>query len=251
MVPRARQWLRRWDLQQSGYLPEREDRFRAMFDIVQTLLPVRFRAVDLACGPGSLSQRLLERFPRARVLAVDFDPVLLAIGRAALGTMGGSLSWAEADLRSPDWTRALPERRCDAVLTTTALHWLSPDRLRRLYRTLAGRLRRGGIFLNGDRMGYGAELPTLRRATERVHLARSRARRHTRAESWDEWWDAVEREPRFGPLVRERLRRYGARHADPPETPFPDHERWLRAAGFREVSTVWQRLDDRVLVAIR
>ena len=58
-------WLRRWDAQQEGYVPEREARFAAMLDALAELLPASFVALDLACGPGSISQRLLARF-RAR-----------------------------------------------------------------------------------------------------------------------------------------------------------------------------------------
>jgi trans-aconitate methyltransferase len=79
-------WLRRWDAQQEGYVPEREARFTAMFDALAELLPASFVALDLACGPGSISQRLLARFPDAQAIAVDIDPVMLAIGRRALGT---------------------------------------------------------------------------------------------------------------------------------------------------------------------
>ena len=53
------EWLRRWDAQQEGYVPEREARFAAMFDAVAELLPAAFVALDLGCGPGTLSQRLL------------------------------------------------------------------------------------------------------------------------------------------------------------------------------------------------
>src|SRR5260221_2404109 len=42
--------------------------FRSVLD---TLLPQHFVALDLACGPGSMSQRLLSRFPQARCVAVD------------------------------------------------------------------------------------------------------------------------------------------------------------------------------------
>lgn len=80
-------WLRRWDAQQEGYVPERESRFMAMFDALAGLLPASFVALDLACGPGSISARLLARFPAARAIAVDMDPVMLAIGRNALGAV--------------------------------------------------------------------------------------------------------------------------------------------------------------------
>lgn len=72
-------WLRRRDLQQEGYVPEREARFTAILDALAELLPASFVALDLACGPGSISQRLLDRFPEAHAVAVDLDPVLLAI----------------------------------------------------------------------------------------------------------------------------------------------------------------------------
>ncbi|MDQ3830748.1 MAG: class I SAM-dependent methyltransferase [Candidatus Tectomicrobia bacterium] len=91
-------WLRRWDVQQSGYLPDREARFTAMLDVLDILLPETFVALDLACGPGAISQRLLSRFPKARSIAVDLDPVLLTMGQAVLGDMGGRLRWVDADL---------------------------------------------------------------------------------------------------------------------------------------------------------
>jgi len=56
-------WLQRWDAQQEGYVPEREARFTATFDTLAELLPTSFVELDLACGPGSISQRLLARFP--------------------------------------------------------------------------------------------------------------------------------------------------------------------------------------------
>ncbi len=40
-------WLRRWDVQQDGYVPEREARFAAMFDALAALLPGTFVALDL------------------------------------------------------------------------------------------------------------------------------------------------------------------------------------------------------------
>ena len=102
-------WLRRWDEQQEGYVPEREARFTAMFDPLAELLPTSFVVLDLACGLGSISQRLLARFPDAQAIAVDIDPVMLAIGRGALGTVDDRLRWIEADLASPDWLQALGE----------------------------------------------------------------------------------------------------------------------------------------------
>ena len=39
------QWLQRWDAQQTGYLPNREARFTAMFDVLEVLMPPDFVAL--------------------------------------------------------------------------------------------------------------------------------------------------------------------------------------------------------------
>jgi trans-aconitate methyltransferase len=55
--------LARWDRQQEGYIKEREERFEIMFDVLEATLGDKFTVIDAACGPGSLSRRLLDRFP--------------------------------------------------------------------------------------------------------------------------------------------------------------------------------------------
>jgi predicted RNA methylase len=99
----GQEWLRRWDQMQTSYLPEREKRFQVMLDVLDVLFPGSFVAVDLACGPGSLSQRLLACFPRANCIAVDLDPVLLTLGLSVLGVLQGRLRWSELDIREPGW----------------------------------------------------------------------------------------------------------------------------------------------------
>ena len=67
-----------WDRQQAAYIAEREARFNAQLDVLALAAGQDFHVVDLACGPGSLSLRILQRFPQARVTAIDLDPLLLA-----------------------------------------------------------------------------------------------------------------------------------------------------------------------------
>lgn len=246
-------WLRRWDAQQEGYVPEREARFTAMFDALDELLPASFVALDLACGPGSISQRLLARFPDARAIAVDFDPVMLAIGRGALGTADGRLRWIEADLASPGWLEALGETRIDAALSTTALHWVWPEPLARLYRDLGRLLRPGGVFLNGDHMAFGPALASFARLSQRALGGQwSDASFAARGiETAEQWWDALALEPAFASLLAERTRLFAGKRRQEKSPDFDFHVAALRDAGFREVGTIWQVLSDRVLLAVR
>jgi SAM-dependent methyltransferase len=249
-----REWLRRWDAQQEGYVPERERRFTAMFDAVAALLPASFVALDLACGPGSISQRLLARFPEARVIAVDIDPVLLAVGRGALGTADGRLRWVDADVASPEWLETLGESQVDAVLSTTALHWLTLEPgLDRLYRDLGRLLPKGGLFLNGDNMSYSPALPSIGRLSQRVMDEQwtDAAFAARGIETAEQWWAAISAEPGIQPLLDERTRRFAGKRRPDFSPGFDVHTATLYDAGFSEVGTIWQVLSDRLLLAVR
>ncbi len=241
-------WLNRWEAQQGSYMPDREARFAVIVDALEAVCGPSPSVVDLGSGPGSLARRILERLPAARVSAIDMDPVLLAIGRNALGDLGGRLHWLDADLRS-DWSLG-PDVQVDAAVSTTALHWLPMEALAALYSRLAGVIREGGAFINGDRIEFPPELPRLA-AAARWLRDRTTPSSPAGAESWEEWWAAVEREPGLAAAVAERRRR----HHDHPDHEHPadlsTHVSALRSAGFTEAGTIWQHLADRVLVAVR
>src|SRR5579872_7473573 len=75
-------WQRRWDAQQELFLPDREDRFAAMLDVVEASGATAPAVLDLAGGTGSITRRVLARFPSATSVVLDTDPALLAIAAA-------------------------------------------------------------------------------------------------------------------------------------------------------------------------
>lgn len=246
-------WLRRWDAQQAGYLPDREERFTAMLDVLEVALPPNFVAVDLCCGPGSLAQRLLARFPQAQVIAIDYDPVLLALGRAALGTQNGRLRWLEGNLLDPGTLpAALGGTAVDAVLSTTALHWLPDPDLQRVYCQLAEQIRPGGVLLNGDNLGLPDNQQALQSIsntlTERFRAA---AFQNQGVENWQQWWAALATEPGLEPLIIERERRFQPAPVQERPASIQVHTDALLAAGFREVGVIWQHLDNMIILAVR
>ena len=250
-------WLRRWDAMQTAYIPEREARFQAMFDLLQAQAEeVGGResqvVIDLACGPGAISGRLLERFPHARCIGVDFDPALLALGQGALGDLGGRLRWVEADLRDPGWLERLGESPVDAILSSTALHWLNSSDLARLLRQLAMLIRPGGVFLNGDHIWLGPQYPALGQVMRRVKEQRQgEAMMRLGAEDWQHWWQEFAAEPELEQLVLERNRRFARHGAESTEPITEFFLAGLYDAGFREAAIVWQSFDHGVLMAIR
>jgi SAM-dependent methyltransferase len=249
----ARAWIERWDAQQQEYLPDREDRFTAIIDAVEEIAgrpdPL---VLDLGSGPGSLAVRLLRRLPQATVLAIDADPLTLALGRAAFADTAG-LEFRDLDLRAAGWSAGLClDRRPDAAVSTTALHWLTQPALAALYAELAGLLRPGGVLLDGDHFGEDDDAPVLRRL-DRALLEREERRRFPagHGESWTDWWAAAAADPALAPLHAERTaRRVDAEHHGSPAGRLSVHEDALRAAGFAEVGTLWQRGENRVLCGV-
>ncbi|WP_221347991.1 class I SAM-dependent methyltransferase [Streptomyces beigongshangae] len=241
-------WQESWDRQQEWYMPDREERFRIMLDMVEALVGPEPRVLDLACGTGSITARLLERFPKAVSTGVDLDPALLTI---AEGTFAGDdrVAFVTADLTDPGWPALLPYGSYDAVLTATALHWLHREPLEVLYGQVAGLVRDGGVFLNADHM--------VDETTPRINAA-DRVQRHARMDGaksagaldWAEWWRLAAADPVLaGPTAR-RFEIYGE-HAEG-DTPSAEwHARTLRAAGFAEAREVWRSPSDALVLALR
>ncbi|MFE9861583.1 class I SAM-dependent methyltransferase [Streptomyces sp. NPDC005506] len=241
-------WQQSWDRQQEWYMPDREERFRVMLDMVEAVVGPEPRVVDLACGTGSITDRLLKRFPEATSTGVDLDPALLAIAR---GSFAGDerATFVTADLKDPEWVERLPHDTYDAVLTATALHWLRSEPLTTLYGQLAGLVRDGGVFMNADRM--------IDTATPRINAA-ERAHRHAAMDGakaagaldWADWWALAAEDPVLAAPTAERYKIYGE-HADGDMPSARWHAETLRAAGFGEARAVWASPSDSLVLAMK
>ncbi|ALC27577.1 class I SAM-dependent methyltransferase [Streptomyces sp. CFMR 7] len=243
-----RSWQESWDRQQEWYMPDREERFRVMLDMVEAVVGPAPRVLDLACGTGSITDRLLRRFPDATSTGVDLDPALLAIAR---GTFEGDdrVTFVTADLKDPEWTAWLPHTSYDAVLTATALHWLHREPLAALYGQLGKLVRDGGVFMNADR--------TIDPDTPRINAA-ERAHRHAgmdRAKAagaldWADWWALAAADPVLAGPTAERFAIYGE-HADGDMPSAAWHARTLLDSGFGEARTVWASPSDSLVLAVK
>ncbi|WP_329561661.1 class I SAM-dependent methyltransferase [Kitasatospora sp. NBC_01266] len=241
-------WQRSWDQQQEWYLPEREERFRVMTDLVEAVGGATPRVLDLACGTGSISRRLLTRLPGARSVGVDLDPALLAIAEGSFAA-DPRVELVTADLRDPRWTAALPEGPFDAVVTATALHWLDTPDLLRLYRELAGLLRPGGLFLNADHCPQ-PDTPLLNAADRAQQQLRQQQERAAGVLDWAQWWQAAAAEPRLAEQVAARSTVYRD-HKDGAIHPVEWQTAQLREAGFSEAGLAWRSVSDAMVAAIR
>ncbi len=249
----ARAWIERWDHQQQGYLPDREERFTALIDALEDAVgrpdPL---VIDLGCGPGSLAVRVLARLPKATVVAIDADPLTMTLGRVAFKDLAG-LRFVDADLRVTGWSAGLGlDRRADAVVSTTALHWLTQDALVSTYAEAARLLAPGGVLLNGDHMREDDTAPTLTRLGRAMTARREQRYLSTnRIETWEGWWAAVAADPDLAALSAERdARDVDSEHHGSPAGLLSVQTQALRAAGFTEIGILWQYGFNRLLCAV-
>jgi trans-aconitate methyltransferase len=241
----AQSLVARWDAQQGRYLPGREERFQTMLDVVERIAgPSGLRVLDLCCGTGSISRRVLDRFPDASIVAVDMDPAHLELGRR---TLGERVEWLDADLRGSEWAAGLEPGSFDAVLSATAIHWFQPEEVVALYRTLAELLGTGRVFANADHMPVSSE-PIA--ALSQELLDSWQEAQLAEGEDYYDYRDALREDPTLRPLVEEGDRRF----ADKPTgvaASIAFHREALAMAGFSTADEVWRHHADAILVAVR
>ena len=112
--------------------------------------------VDAGCGTGRVTEHLLERVPRGRVIAVDADPAMVEKARAVLGE--------RAEVRHADLLELPLDEPVDAILSTATFHWVLDHP--RLFRRLLGLLRPGGQLV--AQCGGAGNIVGLLRATDQV-----------------------------------------------------------------------------------
>ena len=153
-------WFARWEAMQNCYIPHRLYRFDLMLKLADLTREDKVHILDLGCGPGALSLCALRHYPNASVVAADFDPVMLAIGQGVAET--NRVQFVQVDLRQGDWWKPY-EETFDLIVSSTALHWLSKENMKRLYTRTYQALKPGGSSLT--RIIWPATIPTYRPTT--------------------------------------------------------------------------------------
>lgn len=219
------------------FVPEREEQIAAVLGLIPD--PGDGLLVDLCCGEGLLSKALLERFPLARVLALDLSPTMLAQARATCADHSGRFDTRPFDLADRSW-RAFSEP-VRAFVSSLAIHHLDGEGKRELYRDLAAALAPGGALVIAD---------LVQPATP--------ASQALAAKAWD---DAVRRRSLelsggLGPyekFIGMSWNLWAETEPDPIDKPSPllDQLRWLEEAGLNGVDVAWLKAGHAVFGGTR
>nr|ADC35953.1 UbiE/COQ5 methyltransferase [uncultured bacterium 98] len=160
--------------------------------------------LDVGCGTGRITERLLERLPDGRAIAIDQSANMIDAARGYLGTgFAGHVAFVQAD------AAALPfASKADAILSTATFHWIRDHD--RLFASLGAALKPGGRLV-AQCGGAG----NLERIHERCRALIGRAPYSRYFSDWSDPWEFAD-----APATEARLRRAG----------FVDIHTWIEAA---------------------
>lgn len=187
-------------------IPHREEGYAALLEF----LPATVRTIaDLGTGDGYLLDQLRSARPGVSGIAVDFSDEMLRRARQRFAaTDDVTVVEHDLDVPLPDWGPF------DAVVSGFAIHHVSDDRKRALYREVFRVLGPGGVFLNLE------------------HVASPTPELH------DAFLYAIDSSP----------------DGDDPSNklaPVEDQLAWLRAAGFGQVDCHWKWRELALLAGVK
>jgi trans-aconitate methyltransferase len=178
-------WVDRWDRMQQRYLSRRSERFDIMINLIRSTQHNVSHIIDLGCGTGSVSLMALKAFPDSTLTGIDFDPSMLLLAQERLKPFGNRANVELTNLRDPKWLASVSSP-VDAVVSATALHWLSPQQLAILYEQIATVMKPGGMFLNADHVG--SQCTSIQTAWEAEKAETREQEGFGNNEDWDSFW---------------------------------------------------------------
>jgi hypothetical protein len=146
---RSEEHVEGWDAIRSRLDPLREAGFRAMLDQLSGDRFAPLRVVDLGAGDGKVASLVLDWYPSAAVVLVDFSEAMMAKGERGLARFGDRFRYLDWDMNVGEWPADL-SAPIDAVVSSAAIHHLDNDRKRWLAQAVFDRLALGGVYANSD-----------------------------------------------------------------------------------------------------
>ena len=171
--------------------------------------------VDLGAGEGPYLADCLRAYPEARGTWLDSSEPMLERARESLAELGDRVTFVVA---SADELPGAGIEPADVVVSSRALHHLTPDALARTYSEVRVLLANGGWFFNLDHVGAEGD--------------------------WEQRYRRIREQ-----FTGRRRRELQPHREDEPLQAVGDHVRYLEHAGFRFVDVPWRLLYTALLAA--
>ena len=221
--------------ERSVLIPDRSRQFEVIARVMRFARTDLRHILDLGTGDGIILATVLDLFSEASGVALDFSSAMLEKARERLAKFGGRALTVEADLGSPAW-RDKASGTFDAVLSGFAIHHLSHERKRALYREIYQLMSGGGVFINLEHVS--SPTPRVEEMFNEAmidHLFMSRRERGEDVTPEKVRSDFMERPDRAANILG----------------PVEEQCQWLREIGFVDVDCFWKYFELAVFGGFR
>jgi tRNA (cmo5U34)-methyltransferase len=191
-------------------------RYDEMLDVLVSCVPVnegkKLKAIDVGCGTGALSEKLLNARPYVELTCLDMTENMLNLAKERMKDHR-NVRYVLSDLYDFEF-----DGPYDLIVSSLALHHVISDEDKKaVYQRFYHALGPGGSFYNADLvLGSDDEM-------QQLYMKR--------------WTEFMGRSLPRGEVDHMVLPRY--RQEDSPAK-LVDHLRWLSEVGFRSVDVVWK-----------
>jgi tRNA (cmo5U34)-methyltransferase len=130
-------------------------RYDEMLEVITRCLPsTSKRILELGCGTGELSLKILKRFPEAKIIALDYSPRMIDFAQDKISQAGYKDNWQGVEADFGEWANN-PEKfdlgdGFDACISSLAIHHLPDEMKISLFASICKNLNHGGCFWNAD-----------------------------------------------------------------------------------------------------
>lgn len=192
--------------------PRYEEMQLTMVDYVpHDLQPARI--LDLGCGTGNLTLRILEAFQEAEIVALDFSAEILDVCRTRCGT--DRVRYLQQDFNGLD----LPDSEYDLVVSSIAIHHVDDPAKQRLFSDIYASLRPNGVFtfvdqFRGETHGiYAQHMKVWKQFADSKGVP---------PEEWEMWMEHQQQHDHHATVGQQM--------------------EWLQEAGFQEIDCLWRHV---------
>jgi tRNA (cmo5U34)-methyltransferase len=220
-------------------IPRRHEQLTMVVELLPVPVERTLSILDLGAGFGALSEKVLERFPRASVTCIDGSSVAIGLAREYLSKHGAKGRIFERDLADSGWREGIGGP-FDCAVSALAIHHVNDLRKAALYKEIYEMLLPGGIFINDEIVAAPQALKSHFDAISFRTIRRQDQAKRGHQRTIDE----------IRTELHEQLRTLSEEHHSSIAS-LRDQLRWLDDAGFKLVDCYWKYLDFAIFGGVR
>lgn len=132
-----------------GAIPMASEQIEVMMMLIKSLDSPVQSFLDLGCGDGILAAAILQEFPQANGVLLDFSDAMIAAARKNLLNYAQNHNFITYDYGNPNWVELVREASpFDAIVSGFSIHHQTDERKKDIYAEIYNLLSPGGIFIN-------------------------------------------------------------------------------------------------------